>query len=302
MIGDGNHLLTCTILTEEYFMGEKQPLCGFSSKSNDSLCCVSVNKVFDSAKDKDCLEDIKVYIPDCFQELLDRASAIRSKSINVAGTNISVEPVPFNKGYFQVCIRYYFCICFEVCVCGGRSQEINGLAVFDKKIILFGSEKNVSVFKSNPDANSFCTDISALKCETQSTLPTVVVEVAEPICLDVKIVEKCKNFGHCRPHIDTIPDCIRNSFDGNIVDGYGVNELFVSIGVFSIIRMERPVEIMIPATTFCIPEKDSTPCDTSTNPCCIFSKMNFPVQEFFPYTDDCCLNLPPEKGKCGCKQ
>ena len=282
-------------------MGEKQPFSGFCSKSNDPLCCISVNKVFDSAKDKDCLEDVKVYVPDCYQELLDRATAIRSKSIKVAGTNISVEPVPFNKGYFQVCIRYYFCINFEVCVCGGKSQEICGLAVFDKKIILFGSEKNVSIFKSNPEENNFCADISDIKCDVQPSLPTVVVEVADPICLDVKIVEKCKRFGQCRTHVDSIPDCIRGCFEGNIVDGYGVNELFVSIGVFSIIRMERPVQIVIPAATFCIPEKDSTPCDTATSPCCIFSKMNFPIQEFFPYSDDCCLNMPQEKGKCGCK-
>ncbi len=284
-------------------MGEKQTLGGFCSKSNDQLCCVSVNKIFDSAKDKDCLEDVKVYVPDCYQELIDRATAIRSKSIKVAGTNINVEPVPFNKGYFQVCIRYYFCITFEVCICGGKSQEICGLAVFDKKIILFGSEKNVNIFKSNPDCNSFCPDVSDIKCDLQPTLPTVVLEVADPICLDVKIVEKCKRFGNCRTHLDTVPDCIREHFDGNIVDGYGVNELFISIGVFSIVRMERPVQIVIPASTFCLPEKDSTPCDGNTSPCSIFSKMNFPIQEFFPYADDGCLKMPHEKGdkgRCGC--
>ena len=97
--------------------------------------CIDTNRVYDSCADKDCLEDVKVYIPDCFQELIDRATAIRSKSIKVAGTNINVEPVPFNKGYFQICIRYYFCITFEVCICGGKSAEIGGLAVFYKKII-----------------------------------------------------------------------------------------------------------------------------------------------------------------------
>jgi hypothetical protein len=281
-------------------MGEKTSLGGFCSRSCDQLCCVSVNKIFDSAKDKDCLEDVKVYVPDCFQEFIDRATAIRSKSIKVAGTNINVEPVPFNKGYFQVCIRYYFCITFEVCICGGKSQEFCGLAVFDKKIILFGSEKNVNIFKSNPDCNSFCPDSSDIRCDLQPTLPTVVLEVADPICLDVKIVEKCKRFGNCRTHLDTIPDCIRESFDGNIVDGYGVNELFVSIGVFSIVRMERPVQIVIPSSTFCLPEKDSTPCDGNSNPCSIFSKMNFPIQEFFPYADDGCIKMPNDKGKCGC--
>ncbi len=32
-----------------------------------ALCCVSVNKIFDSVRDKDCLEDLRVYLCDIAQ-------------------------------------------------------------------------------------------------------------------------------------------------------------------------------------------------------------------------------------------
>lgn len=166
---------------------------GLCNKPSDPLCCVSVNKIFDSVRDKDCLEDLRVYLCDIAQEVIDRATAIRTLAIDVIDTAIHVEPVPFNKGYFQVTIRFYFCITLECCICGGRTQIIKGLAAFDKKCILFGSEKNVSVFTSDPNNDGFCPCPRELKCEPQSTLPSVVVEVAPPIGLDTRIVERC----HC---------------------------------------------------------------------------------------------------------
>ncbi|MDL2287026.1 hypothetical protein LJB90_00445 [Eubacteriales bacterium OttesenSCG-928-G02] len=253
---------------------------GMCGKPSDPLCCISVNKIFDSARDKDCLEDVRVHICDCYQEIVDRATAIRCKSIDVIDTNISIETVPFNKGYYQVTIRYYFCLIFECCLCNGRSEEVKGLCAFDKKIILYGSEKNVNVFTSDPDQNNFCQN--NITCTTEPTLPTVTVEVAAPICLDTKIVERCRPFGHCCMCVDAIPDNVRSRFNGCFNDDIGANSIYVTIGVFSIIRMERPVQLILPACNLYLPEKDSTPSGT-TDPCGIFGKMGFPVNEFFPY-------------------
>lgn len=257
---------------------------GFANK--EQLCCISVDKVFDSARDKDCLEDVRVHLCDMAQEVVDRASAVRCKSVEVINTNINIEPVPFNKGFYQVTVRYYFCVTLEACGCGGRVQEVKGLAAFDKKIILYGSEKNVSVFTSDPENNSFCFDERDLRCDTEPTLPTVVVEVASPICLDSKVVERTRRFGNCCMCIDAIPEPIRSRFDGDFVDGVGMNNVYVTIGVFSVIRMERKVQLMLPACHFCLPDKDSKPCNND-DPCSIFGKMQFPLGEFYPYADEC---------------
>lgn len=42
-----------------------QPMHSPCGKPNDPGCCVSVNKIFDSARDKDCLEDLRVHLCDC---------------------------------------------------------------------------------------------------------------------------------------------------------------------------------------------------------------------------------------------
>ncbi len=256
-------------------------LCG----KQDQLCCISVDKIFDSARDKDCLEDIRVHLCDTAQEVIDKASAVRCKCVEVINTNINIEPVPFNKGFYQVTVRYYFCVTLEACMCGGRVYEVKGLCAFDKKIILYGSEKNVSVFTSDPEKNSFCFDEGDLRCDSEPTLPSVVVEVAQPICLDSKLVERHRKFGNCCMCIDAIPEKIRSRFDGCFVDDVGANNVYVTIGVFSVIRMERKVQLMLPAAHFCLPEKDSKPCNND-DPCSVFGKMQFPVNEFYPYAED----------------
>jgi len=269
-------------------MGERQNFqphgCG---KPSDPLCCITANKIFDSARDKDCLEDIRVYLCDCSQEVVDHATSVRCKGAEVIATDITIDPVPFNKGFYQVLIRYFLCITAEVCVCG-KSYEVKGLSVYDKKVILYGSEKNVSVFTSDPENNGFCKLPPKLKCESDPTLPTVVVEVATPICLDIKLVESCKKYGNCCCNINNLPDGIKDRFDGNFIDGEGRNELFVSVGVFSVIRMERPVQIVVPASRFCLPDKDSVPAISSSDPCNVFGRMCFPMEEFYPYADECC--------------
>lgn len=273
--------------------GCSSPLGGLCGKS-DQLCCVSVNKIFDSARDKDCLEDLRVHLCDRAQEIVDRATAVRCVNVEVISANISLDDVPFNRGYFQVSVRYFFCVTLECCICGGRSEIVKGLCAFDKKIVLFGGEKNVSVFQSDPDNDGFCVDPCKLKCNETSTLPTVTLEVAAPICLDVKLKERCHNFGHCCMNADSIPERVRNRFEGEFIDGIGSNSVFVSIGLFSIIRMERTVQLVLPAAQLVLPEKDSTPANDGSDPCSVFGKMNFPVAEFFPFSEE----RPRKDGCC----
>ena len=102
--------------------------------------------------------------------------------------------------------------------------------------------------------------------------------------------------------IDAIPEPIRSRFDGDFVDGVGMNNVYVTIGVFSVIRMERKVQLMLPACHFCLPDKDSKPCNND-DPCSIFGKMQFPVGEFYPYAEDQFGNYERNQarnGGCGC--
>ena len=51
--------------------------------------------------------------------------------------------------------------------------------------------------------------------------------------------------------------------------------MLVTIGIFTITRLERDVQIMIPSYDFCVPRKEcpSAPDD----PCEVFSKIDFPT-------------------------
>lgn len=259
----------------------------------ETLSAINVNKIFDSAKDKDCLEDMRVFLCPQAQDVVDHSSSVRVKDVEVMSTNISMEEVPFNRGYYQVLIRFFLRITCEACVSNGNIRVIQGLCVFDKKVLLFGSEKNVSTFTSTPGMDGFCQGNMNLDCNMQSTNPSVVVEVADPIALDVRLVERCRPFGNCCCNPEAIPESIRSRFgDGGFVDGTGINQLYITLGMFTVIRMERPVALLVPSCMLTLPDKDCTPAVSPTDPCKIFSKMCFPANEFYPY--------PEEPNQTGC--
>ena len=59
--------------------------------------------------------------------------------------------------------------------------------------------------------------------------------------------------------------------------------LFRSLGQFSIVRLERDSQLLVPVYDYCMPEKECS-CGTGggEDPCGIFRNIGFPVGEFFP--------------------
>ena len=107
-------------------------------------------------------------------------------------------------------------------------------------------------------------------------LPKATVQVAEPIALSAKLCEKKK----CCPPPCRIPECICKKYGGEFQGDKSEKEVLVTIGIFTIVQIERNVQMMIPAYDFCIPAKECvTSCD---NPCELFSRIDFPTDEFFP--------------------
>ncbi|MDY4813068.1 MAG: hypothetical protein SO152_04370, partial [Ruminococcus sp.] len=73
--------------------------------------------------------------------------------------------------------------------------------------------------------------------------------------------------------------------------------VYVTIGIFTIVQIERNVQVLIPAYDFCIPEKECV--TTSDNPCEMFSRLEFPTNEFFPPT---VCEMGEEGKNCSCKK
>lgn len=134
--------------------------------------CVHTSKIYDSCKDKDCLEDMRVYLTANSQAAVDNGLNVRARSAELLWASPAVEPVSFNRGYYTVDIRFYYKIRADVCMSSGLVAPISGLASFTKRVLLFGSEGTAKIFSS--DVGGSCVNRNVIE---GSNLPRAVVEI-----------------------------------------------------------------------------------------------------------------------------
>ena len=111
-----------------------------------------------------------------------------------------------------------------------------------------------------------------------------MVEVVDPITLGAKLVDvRDRKSCCCDDDFDlaSVPASVCRVFDDQFVTGNEAKRVFVSLGIFSIIKIERHVQLLIPSYDFCIPQKECVGA-TDDNPCDLFERIDFPVDEFFP--------------------
>lgn len=264
--------------------------------------CIETNRILDSCRDRDCFENVKVFLTDFGKEIIDHTSAVRVKNACITQTQINLDPVQFNRGFYAVNIRFYIKLTFEACIGNGRSQEFDGIAVLDKKVILYGGECNVSIFKSGGDFSDFCSVPSP--CCKEKNVPTAVVETVEPIVLNVNILENVSDCCCCCCCAHDIPETVTGTLNGNLLydDDDDRRFLAVSLGIFSIIRIIRPDQLIISASEYVIPDKECI-SPAENDPCSVFRAMAFPISEFSCTTAATTPHSHHEKGtggKCGC--
>ena len=78
-----------------------------NSNLRDSVC-IDVNRVYDCCKDRDCITDMRLYIPDNCQSLVDRAINVKPDSAELIWAYIDVEELAFNKGFYTVDVKFFF--------------------------------------------------------------------------------------------------------------------------------------------------------------------------------------------------
>jgi hypothetical protein len=116
---------------------------------------------------------------------------------------------------------------------------------------------------------------------TRTNNPIGVVEVVDPICLGMKLVEHHDCPRHMDADLSELPTAIANSFTDDLVLGESEKRVFVTIGQFSIVKLERDTQLLMPAFDFCMPERECV-SSAEDNPCELFRRIEFPVDEFFP--------------------
>jgi len=232
---------------------------------------IDASRVYDSCGDKDCLSDIRVFFTSENQALINNAINVRVRDVDVLNVSLDLEPVLIHRGFYSIDMVFYFDVSLDVFVTpGGIPNTVNGLSIFSKRVILYGSEGNVKIFSSDLSINGL--DAQNF---SKRNLPKASVQVASPIALAAKLKESC---GLCSPPCN-IPKCICQYYGGEMTTPSN-RTVFVTIGLFTIVQIERNVQVLVPSYEFRIPEKE---CVTSSdNPCEMFGRIDFPTNEFFP--------------------
>ena len=269
--------------------------CGNSGSIPKENVCIETNRILDSCRDRDCYENVRVMLTGFGNDIIEHTGAVRTKCAEIAWASISLDNIQFNKGFYSVNIRLYVKLVFEACVGCGRSQEFDGVAVIDKHVILFGGENTSRVFRSKC-GDGFCACPEPVNCT--HSLPEAVVEVVDPVILGTRIMEE-KSTACCCCCACDIPECVCCQISGPLCDD-AEKYLAVSIGIFSVIRLVRPGQLVVHASEFNIPNKECIE-PTLSDPCSVFRKMPFPTGDFGVQNIPPC-NAGEEKGekRCGC--
>ena len=253
--------------------------------------CIDAGRIYDSCSDKDCLEDLQVYFTAIDQAKIDRALTVKAKSVDVLNVYIEVEPIQFNRGFYSVDMTFYFLVNVAAYYTPiSTADTLTGIAFFSKKVILYGSEGNVKVFTSE----------NALSGGISTDTPRAAVQVVSPIVLNGRVAENCDCECNCEggeapaQNSFKLPEAVAKLFGGEITQ-IGSKKMLITLGLFTIVQLERRVQMLVPAYDFCIPGKE---CVTTTDdPCEVFKHIKFPTNEFFPprlENSDGCSN------SCGC--
>lgn len=235
--------------------------------------CVHTMKIFDSCKDRDCLNDLRVYLTEASQEAVNNAPGIRAKGAELLYVDAHVESVQFNRGFYSVDLSYYYKVTGET-TGSGTTTQVSGLAYFTKRILLYGSGGGAKVFSSDsPISEATGLDTVSLK------MPKAVVEALDPLLLELNLVES--QDGGAGNAVFAVPEAIAEVFDSPLVLTEQARRIYTTLGQFTLVRLERDTQLLIPAYDYCVPGKDCADSDPD-DPCTLFSRIDFPVDEFFP--------------------
>ena len=115
--------------------------------------CIQTDQIYDSCRSKECIECLRVFLTETGQEVIDRAIDVKCRKAEVIWT-------------------YFFRLTLEVYTGVARPVTVEGLASFNKKVVLFGSEGSAKIFTSKYKEDSFDPQLWQ-----KTNMPKAVVDV-----------------------------------------------------------------------------------------------------------------------------
>jgi hypothetical protein len=247
-------------MADSILSGPVDASCGGNSMN------IHTTKIMDACRDKDCVEDLRVYPTVSSQAVIDSAFSVRPEAATLISADVNVDEIGFNRGYYTVDVTYFYLVTGETFPGG---VPVRGLAVFDKRVILYGSEGSVKSFSSrNALSPGICGVVG----------PVAVVDAVDPIALNMRIAEPVQPKD---TELRTIPDAIIETIGEDIDLSSRGRRLYVTLGQFSVIRLERDFQLSLGHADNYLPNKECVG-SSDDDPCTLFSRVSFPVDEFIP--------------------
>ena len=170
-----------------------------SDQCTDSLRCdpqdlnqalsIHTRKITDSCRDKDCIEDLRVYLTVGSQDQLETAASVRVRSADLLDAYIDVEPVAFDGHHYCIDVTFYYRVLADAVVGCNRPTTLYGLACFSKRAVLCGEDSRAHIFTSDTRLGQM--DGTSIP---SSNLPTAVVEVTDTNSQNTKPTHISYNF------------------------------------------------------------------------------------------------------------
>jgi hypothetical protein len=258
--------------------------------------CIIALKVYDSCRQQDCLTPAEIgpaRAAECAcigdehmkeGDVVDppqNAAAVTIDKLRVEKVIIvDKEPNPFKNGFWDIDLKYVFKYRLTFREADGSViGSIKANSIFNKKVTLFGSIGTDLIIS---------TDLFCNRNNDSTTLdadPFILVE-AKAVALEAKLkYQRRRNLGE----EDFSPE---------------PNEVLVTIGLFTIIKLFRIVNLTVESRGFCIPDE----CEeiNPLNPCEFFDSLDFPMDIFAPpqkpeFVAGISGNIKKDShGDCGC--
>ena len=234
---------------------------------------IHTRKITDACRDKDCIEDLRVYLTQSSQTTLDSATSVRVRCAELLYAAVTVEPVAFDRNHYCVDVTFYYRILADAVLGTCRPTTLCGLASFSKRAVLCGEDSRAHIYTSQ---GCLCA------AECPANRPIAVVEVLDPMVLCSKVLEGCDcSVGELAAQI---PEQVKGMFDEQLCTTGDHRRLYVTLGQFSIIRLERDAQIVVEVLDYAIPNKGCSegPGCCAEDPCEMFSRIPFPTRQFAP--------------------
>ena len=217
---------------------------------------ILARQVLDARRSRDCMEDLQIVFNEDARAYIEGCASIRAVDATVEDVNFAIQSVPLNDGCFTVDCNFVIRVRCHLFMSGSDDPiELVGRTSFLKRSVLFGGCGGVKTFSSD----GF----------TSGDLPIATVQVSEPVVLQIFIA-------------DDLHGSATEQNDSSVVTQQNNRAVFATIGLFSVISLERYIQLTIPVIRAGAPSRELLDGDFSEDPCLLFRRTAFPTSKFGP--------------------